>query len=117
MGRAAGDVFRDHLSAVNSGDIQTILMDYAEDAQILTAQGALKGREGVEAFYTQAFSLLPGAQIVVKQTVAGENSLLVWWSASSSAGRIDDGIDTFVIEDGLIVLQTPTFTVQPSAPG
>lgn len=49
MGRAAGDVFRDHLSAVNSGDIQTILMDYAEDAQILTAQGALKGREGVEA--------------------------------------------------------------------
>jgi hypothetical protein len=41
----------------------------------------------------------------------------VWWSAESSAGRIDDGIDTFVIEDGLIVLQTPTFTVLPSVPG
>ena len=61
--------------------------------------------------------MLPGAQVAVKQTVAGENSLLVWWSAASSVGRIDDGIDTFVIEDGLIVLQTPIFTVQPSVPG
>jgi hypothetical protein len=117
MGRSADDVFEDHLLAVNSGDIQTILKDYADDAQMLTAQGALKGRAGVEAFYTQAFSLLPGAQIAVKHTVAGENSLLVWWSAESSVGSIDDGIDTFVIEDGLIILQTPTFTVQPSAPG
>lgn len=117
VGRSADDVFRDHIHAVNSGDIQTILGDYAEHAQMLTAQGALNGREGVEAFYTQAFSLLPGAQIAVNQIVAGQNSLLVWWSAESSAGRIDDGIDTFVIEDGLIVLQTPTFTVQHSVPG
>jgi ketosteroid isomerase-like protein len=117
MRRSAGDVFRDHLLAVNSGDMQTILKDYADHAQMLTAQGALKGRAGVEAFYTQAFSMLPGAQVAVKQTVAGENCLLVWWSAESSVGRIDDGIDTFVIEDGLIVLQTPTFTVQPSVPG
>jgi len=84
---------------------------------MLTAQGALEGRSGVEALYTQAFSLIPGAQVAVKHTVTGENSLLVWWSAESPAGRIDDGIDTSVIEDGLIVLQTPTFTVQPSLPG
>ena len=117
MGRSADDVFRDHLLAVNSGDMETILNDYADHAQMLTAQGALRGRAGVEAFYTQAFSLLPGAQVAVKHTVAGENTLLVWWAAESSAGHIDDGIDTFVFEDGLIVLQTPTFTVQPSVPG
>jgi hypothetical protein len=115
MGRSANDVFRDHIVAVNSGDMKTVLVDYADHAQMLTAQGPLTGLTGVEAFYTQAFSLLPGAQVGVKQSVAGENSLLVWWTAVSSAGRIDDGIDTFVIEDGLIVLQKPTFTVQPSA--
>ena len=117
MGRSGDDVFQDHLLAVNSGDMQTILKDYADPAQMLTAQGALKARAGVEAFYTQAFSLLPGAQLAVKHRVAGEKCLLVWWSAQSSAGTIDDGIDTFVIEDGVIVLQTPTFTVQPSVPG
>jgi len=113
MTRSANDVLQDHVRAVNSGDMQVILADYADDAQVLTAQGALKGRPGVEAFFTQALSLLPGVQLTVGQVVAGENCLLVWWSADSSAGHIDDGIDTFVIEEGLITLQTPTFTVQP----
>ena len=113
MTRSVEEVFRDHVDSVNSGDMQAILADYADDAQVLTAQGALKGKVGVESFFTQAFSLLPGAQIAVKQTVAGEHSLLVWWGADSSAGRIEDGVDTFVIEDGLIKLQTPTFTFQP----
>lgn len=117
MRRSVDDVFRDHLLAVNSGDIQTILKDYADHVQILTAQGSLKGRAGVEAFYTQAFSLLPRAKIAVKHAVTGDDSLLVWWTAESPAGRLDDGVDTFVIEDGLIVLQTPTFTVQPSVAG
>jgi hypothetical protein len=115
MTRSTEEVFQDHVRAVNSGDMQAILADYADNAQVLTAQGALQGRAGVETFFAQAFSLLPGAQIAVKQTVAGENSLLVWWEADSSAGRIEDGIDTFVIEDGLITLQTPTFTMQPHA--
>jgi hypothetical protein len=113
MTRSADDVIQDHVRAVNSGDMQVILADYAEHAQVLTAQGALKGKPGVEAFFTQALSLLPGVQLAIEQTVTGENCVLVWWSADSSAGRIDDGIDTFVIEEGLITLQTPTFTVQP----
>ena len=113
MTRSANDVLQDHVRAVNSGEMPGILADYADHAQVLTAQGALKGRPGVEAFFTQAMSLLPGIQLTVNQAVTGENCLLVWWSADSSAGRIDDGIDTFVIEDGLITLQTPTFTVQP----
>lgn len=93
--------------------MQAILADYADHAQVLTAQGALKGKSGVEAFFAQAFSLLPEVQLAVEQMVTGENCLLVWWSADSSAGRIDDGVDTYVVEDGLITLQTPTFTIQP----
>lgn len=57
--------------------MQTIVADYADNTQLLTAQGALKGKAGIEAFFTQAFSQLPGAQIAVKETVAGPNSLLV----------------------------------------
>jgi len=112
MTRSPVEVLQDHVRAVNSGDMQVILADYADHAQVLTAQGALKGKPGVEAFFTQALSLLPGAELAVDQTVTGDNCLLVWWSANSSAGRIDDGIDTFVIEEGLITLQTPTFSIQ-----
>ena len=69
MTRSVEEVFRDHVDSVNSGDMQAILADYADDAQVLTAQGPLKGKAGVESFFTQAFSLLPGAQIAVKQTL------------------------------------------------
>ena len=84
MTRSANDVLQDHVRAVNSGDMQVILADYADHAQVLTAQGALKGKPGVEAFFTQAMSLLPGVQLTVNQAVTGENCLLVWWSADSS---------------------------------
>jgi ketosteroid isomerase-like protein len=57
--RSVEDALRDHLHAVNTGDVQAILEDYADDSVILTAQGALEGKRGVEAFFTQAFSLLP----------------------------------------------------------
>lgn len=113
MTRSIEDILRDHVRAVNSGDMQTILSHYADAAEILTAQGVLTGKAGVEAFFTQALSLLPGTQLTVNQMVAGEKGLLVWWSADSSAGRITDGIDTLVIENGLIILQTPTFTIEP----
>ena len=42
MGRSADDVFRDHLLAVNSGDMQTIVKDYGDHAKMLTAQGPLR---------------------------------------------------------------------------
>jgi len=46
--------------------MQTILMDYADDAQMLTARGTFRVRAGVEAFYSQALLPLPGAQIAAK---------------------------------------------------
>jgi ketosteroid isomerase-like protein len=110
------DAFRDHGRAVNSGDLQAILSDYADDAVILTAQGPLEGKAGVETFLAQALSLLPQVQVSARQTVISGNALLVWWSAESPAGRIDDGVDSFVYENGLIKLQSASFTVQLNEP-
>jgi ketosteroid isomerase-like protein len=110
--RSVEDALRDHLHAVNTGDVQAILEDYADDSVILTAQGALEGKRGVEAFFTQAFSLLPEAKVSAKSTVMAGDALIVWWTAESPAGRVDDGVDTFVVEDGLIKLRSSSFTPQ-----
>jgi hypothetical protein len=116
MTRSLEDAFRDHGRAVNSGDLQAILSDYADDAVILTAQNPLEGKASGETFFAQALSLLPRVQVSAKQTVLSGNALLVWWSAESPPGRIDDGIDTFVYENGLIKLQSASFTVQLNQP-
>ena len=112
MTRSPEDVFSAHLNAVNSGDLPGILENYADDVVVLTAQGALEGKAGVEGFFKQAFSLLPQAQVSAKQVVSSGGALLVWWGAESPAGRVDDGVDTFVFEGGLIKLQSISFSPQ-----
>ena len=54
MSRSPQEVFSDHLAALAKRAVPMILEDYADDARILTPQGALEGLAGVEAFYTQA---------------------------------------------------------------
>jgi len=110
MARTVEQVFADHVALVNRGEISPILDHYAEDVVILTSQGPLKGHEGVNTLFTMAFTMLPTAEVTIKSKIAEGDTLLVWWSATSPAGRIDDGVDTIVVSDGLIKLQSTSFT-------
>jgi hypothetical protein len=42
--------------------------------------------------------------------VDGETAYLEW-SARSGERRVEDGVDTFLVRDGLIVVQTVRYTV------
>jgi ketosteroid isomerase-like protein len=112
MTRSPEDAYSAHLQAVNTGNLDAILKNYADDAVILTSQGSLEGKAGVEAFFRQAFSLLPQAQVSANQVVSSGAAMLVRWEAESPGGRVDDGVDTFVFERGLIKLQTISFSPQ-----
>ena len=114
MTRSPQESLTAHWDALASGDIAHLLADYAEDAIILTGQGSLEGHSGVEAFYSNALQSLPGAQFAVTGAMFSSDAALVHWTAQSSEGRIDDGVDTFVFEEGNISLHTVHFTVQPA---
>jgi ketosteroid isomerase-like protein len=77
MTRSPEDAYDAHLQAVNSGDLDAILKNYADDAVLLTSQGPLEGKVGVEAFFRQAFSLFPEAQVSAKQVVSIGAAMLV----------------------------------------
>jgi uncharacterized protein (TIGR02246 family) len=117
MTRSPQQVFADHIAAVNQYDLEAILQHYADDAVMLTAQGALEGRGGVRAFFTQAFVALPDPTITVTRTAFGSDAPLVWWTAESVAGRISDGVDTFQFADGLITPHTISFTIEATKAG
>ena len=114
MTRSAQEVVEAHLAAVAQGDLATILKDYRDDVVIVTPQGALEGHAGVEAFFTQALTALPELKVSVKSIVCAGNIVLVQWTAASPAGRVNDGVDTFVVEDGAIKVQTSSFSVEPA---
>lgn len=115
MSRLPQEVFSDHLAALAKRDVPLILEDYAEDARIITPQGALEGLTGVEAFYTQALAGLPDLEVTITSKVFGEDALLARWTAAATAGTVDDGVDTFVFTDGKISLQSSWFTIEPTA--
>jgi predicted SnoaL-like aldol condensation-catalyzing enzyme len=114
MTRTPQETLTAHWDALARGDIKQLLADYAENATILTGQGVLEGRSGVQAFYTDALQSLPGAKFAVTGATYSDDAALVHWTAQSGEGRIDDGVDTFVFEDGNIRLHTVHFTVQPA---
>jgi len=115
MSRSPQEVFSDHLAALAKRDVPLILEDYAEDARLITPQGALEGLTGVEAFYTQALAGLPDLEVTITSKVFGEDALLARWTAAATAGTVDDGVDTFVFTDGKISLQSSWFTIEPTA--
>jgi hypothetical protein len=113
MTGSASEVLQDHVRAVTSGDMQVIVADYADHAQVLTAQGARKGKPGRRAVLHAGH--VASARGPADSRSGGHRRELPPRVVERRfiGGRIDDGIDTFVIEEGLITLQTPTFTVQP----
>jgi hypothetical protein len=111
MTRSAQEVFRDHIAALTTGDVAGILADYRDDAVFITADGALDGLAGIENFYTQAIRNLPNLELATISATYAPNALLLVWSGSSPAGKIENGVDTFVFEAGKISIQTTLFKV------
>ena len=96
-----------HLESVESG-IDAILADYADDAVLLTAKGALHGHSQIRPVFEWLIAnvFTPASTFtMVKQLVEGEVAYIVW-SAESERYRVPFATDTYLIRNGKIVIQT-----------
>lgn len=91
-----------------------ILADYRDGAVLLTPQGAFEGKPAMEGFCTHALGALPQPRFTATSTVIHGDAVLLRWTAESPGGRIDDGVSTFIIDDGSIRLQTTRFPITPT---
>src|SRR6478609_216120 len=82
---APGSVYRPP-RVLAKRDVSFILQDFADDATLISPNGALEGLAGVQAFYTQALGGLPDIDFTVSSTVFGGDSLLVRSTGKASAG-------------------------------
>ena len=98
-----------HLQAFGTGDVETIMADYAEDAVLITPDGALKGHAQIRSLFAQIFAdMFPPDSTsfnLAKQVVEGEIAYILW-SGSSPHYNAPFATDTFVMRDGKIVAQT-----------
>ena len=112
MTRTPEEVFAHHAQALGAGDLEEIVADYADDAVVITPAGVKRGKDGVRAAFTQLLSDVPNASWDLKTQIYEGDLLFLEWVADSASTRVDDGVDTFVLRDGLIRAQTVRYSLQ-----
>lgn len=108
--RTTQEVFDSHREAIENFDLEKLAADYAEDAILLTLDGAFIGRENImKGFFQGIATQFPDMKITFEQTAVEDDLLILQWSADSSAASIPAGSAVFLIQDGLIRRQGEWF--------
>ena len=105
-------LFQKHWDSVQSGDMDAIVCDYAEDALLIRPDRTLSGHEGCRTFFHDLFQELEGFSAQEHSVTISETTVLLEWRASHADGRQAIGVDTFIIENGKIHIQTLAFEIQ-----
>ena len=103
------DVLNHHLGAFSEGDVDEIMKDFTEESTLILPEASLKGLETIRNAFVDFFGGLfkPGTYkfSLDRVEVVGDIAYIVWHSENEGAD-ITLGTDTFLIQDGKIVVQT-----------
>jgi ketosteroid isomerase-like protein len=108
------EVFKAHAEAMSSRDLDRIVSDYADHAVFITKAGVLHGKDGVREGFTRIFADLPQPRFDVHTRILEGDVMFLEWKATSEHSRADDGVETFRVDHGEIVLQTVHYTAEPA---
>ena len=116
MARTPQEIFEHHATALMEGDVDGIVEDYADDALFITSGGVLRGKDGVREAFTTLLGELPDAAWDVPTQIFEDDILYIEWSAAAEKSRVRDGVDTFVMGDDGIRVQTIHYTLRQAQP-
>jgi hypothetical protein len=111
--RTTKEVFENHLLLTIDWDqIDEIEKDYSPECTLLTSFGIFHGKEGLRKFAKILDEKIPDADFLfLNRLYSGEMAFLEWQAEASDA-FVDDGAESFLIRDGLILCHTVHFTVR-----
>jgi|GEM_PF-2639511 hypothetical protein len=108
--RSVEEVLEDHLRRQLAYDLDgDVAANYAEDCIVVTSEGVFLGRAGAREAEELFHRRLPGARYtVLAKHYRGELALLEWM-AERDGILLTEGLDTFLIRDGVIRVMTTSF--------
>jgi ketosteroid isomerase-like protein len=107
-------VLEHHLAAFVTNDLNELMRDYTEDAEVWTENGIIKGADAIRAFFAYAFGLFPkgATKFSLKKQMVEGNKAFIIWEAEGPAARVPLGVDTFIFEHDKIVFQSAGLLIQ-----
>jgi len=101
-----------YIDALNAHDPNKIASLYDNNAIHVSADSTIQGPDAIRVWYTNFLNktLPKGVFSLISSTGTGSSRQFTW-NASSSAGKVKDGNDTFGIQNGKIAYHSCFFTV------
>jgi hypothetical protein len=103
---------RAHGKALLNGNLDGVVSNYARDAVLVTPAGAHRGHDGVREAQTKILGDLAGARFTYETHVIEDSVVFIEWSAEGDDFVVTGGVDTIVIADGAISVQTIRYSKQ-----
>ncbi len=107
--RTCEEVFSSHFKLRAEGKVEEDLkLNYHENVVVISNYGNFYGHDGVRQSALILSRLVPTTNYELKDThvIEKEGAVLELWGSKTSETHVNDGIDTFLIRDGKIVVQT-----------
>jgi ketosteroid isomerase-like protein len=105
--RSPEQVLEAHLAAFRSGNAVMIACDFAKDAVLILPGSVAQGQDQIQATFAGFFQAAGAINsVTVTSTTTQGGSILMTYKVDSEHIVVSDGVDTFVIEKGRIVLET-----------
>ena len=114
--RSTREVLEDHLRCRMDGDVEgDIDRNYSPDVVMLTSKRAHEGHDAVREFHAILREHVPDDYEIPLKLVKGPYAFIEW-RAREPGRSVEDGADSFVVEDGKIVFQSIHYTLQETMP-
>jgi len=114
--RGTQAVLDDHLRLRMAHDVESdIARNYAPEVVMLTSVGKREGHEAVRDYAKILKEHVPPDYEVVVKHVSGRFAFIEW-RAREPGRSVEDGADSFVVENGKIVFQSIHYTLMETMP-
>jgi ketosteroid isomerase-like protein len=109
---AQKDICEKYMAALNTHDPNQVVGLYTPTAVHITSNRTIQGTQAITGWYTSLFKqILPNATFTLTNFNGDGNSRHFTWTATSSAGKVQNGNDTFGLTGDQIGYHYSFFTV------
>ena len=105
-----------HIKAWEARSIEQIVSDYSDESVLVLNNRIFKGREEIAHVFSQLFRIFDNGVNRIDTPVVLDRFVYITWHFTPTGGGEHYGTDTFVIENGKIVLQTIASSVYELLP-
>ena len=106
------DITEQYIVALNTKNLSTITALYTSEAVHIDAQATVQGTTALQTWFnTFLTSILPSATFTIGSYSGSGTTRSFTWTATSSAGNVTNGTDTFGLVDGKIAYHYTFYSV------